>query len=231
MSVDKIFENFLLRNYDYLYLRAMLDKCASAPEGSTLIVGSSHALNGIQERAWHYAVNCSMHSQDIYYDYACARRAVLSAGKGRFEKCFIVMGYYIAYQDLSRSTVSRETVISNIYYPIFRDARHWASPTGRDPWDGFGDIPEPIKTACEQAAVQDIQKYGTYYTDAHPRGTLDLKSRIWSRIPPTERRAMGRDRAESHNKSYRHKESFEENKGVFQEFIRFLYEHDVSLLS
>ena len=37
------------------------------------------------------------------------------------------MGYYIAYQDLSRSTVSRETVISNIYYPIFRDARHWAS--------------------------------------------------------------------------------------------------------
>lgn len=74
MSVDKIFENFLLRNYDCLYLRAMLDKCASAPEGSTLIVGSSHALNGIQESAWHYAVNCSMHSQDIYYDYACARR-------------------------------------------------------------------------------------------------------------------------------------------------------------
>ena len=133
MSVDKIFENFLLRNYDYLYLRAMLDKCASAPEGSTLIVGSSHALNGIQESAWHYAVNCSMDSQDIYYDYACARRAVLSAGKGRFEKCFIVMGYYIAYQDLSRSTVSRETVISNIYYPIFRDARHWASPTGHGP--------------------------------------------------------------------------------------------------
>lgn len=226
--LSRLADQFLLRNYDCLYLRAMLDKCASAPEGSTLIVGSSHALNGIQESAWHYAVNCSMHSQDIYYDYACARRAVLSAGKGRFEKCFIVMGYYIAYQDLSRSTVSRETVISNIYYPIFRDARHWASPTGRDPWDGFGDIPEPIKTACEQAAVQKIRECGTYYTSIRPRGTyFDLKGRAWAQVSPGERRSMGQVRAESHNKSYQHKESFEENKGVFQEFIRFLYEHDV----
>ena len=226
--LSRLADQFLLRNYDCLYLRAMLDKCASAPEGSTLIVGSSHALNGIQESAWHYAVNCSMHSQDIYYDYVCARRALLSAGKGRFEKCFIVMGYYIAYQDLSRSTVSRETVISNIYYPIFRDARHWASPTGRDPWDGFGDIPEPIKTACEQAAVQKIRECGTYYTSIRPRGTyFDLKGRAWAQVSPGERRSMGQVRAESHNKSYRHKESFEENKGVFQEFIRFLYEHDV----
>ena len=82
--LSRLADQFLLRNYDCLYLRAMLDKCASAPEGSTLIVGSSHALNGIQESAWHYAVNCSMHSQDIYYDYVCARRALLSAGKGRF---------------------------------------------------------------------------------------------------------------------------------------------------
>lgn len=176
--LSRLSDQFLICNYDYLYLRTMLEKCASVPEGSTLIVGSSHALNGIYENAWYHAVNCSMHSQDIYYDYLCARRAILSAGKGHFTRCFIIMGYYIAYQDLSRSTVSRETVITNIYYPIFGDARHWASPTGHDPWERFGDIPEPIKTACEQVAVQKIKEYGTYYTDIRSRGTyFDLEGR------------------------------------------------------
>lgn len=227
--LSQIANQFLLRNYDYLYLRTMLEKCASAPEGSTLIVGSSHALNGIQENAWHHAINCSMHSQDIYYDYRCAQRAILSAGKRRFERCFIIMGYYIAYQDLSRSKVSRETVISNVYYPILGDARHWESPTGHDPWDGFVEIPEPIKTVCEQATVQKIMEYGTYYTDIRPRGTyFDLKDRTWAQVSPGERRAMGQARAESHNKSFQHKESFEENKAVFQDFIRFLYEQEVT---
>ncbi len=105
---------FFSQNYDYLWLRAMLGKCESAPKGSTLITGSSHALNGIRESAWNSAVNCSMHSQDIYYDYLCARRAISAAAGGAFSRCFIMMGYYIAYQDLSRSKVSRETMIANV---------------------------------------------------------------------------------------------------------------------
>lgn len=227
--LSQIANQFLLRNYDYLYLRTMLEKCASVPEGATLIVGSSHALNGIRENAWRCAVNCSMHSQDIYYDYRCAQRAVLSAGKRHFERCFIIMGYYIAYQDLSRSKISRETVISNVYQPILGDAHHWTSPTGHDPWEGFGEIPEPLKAVCEQAAVQKIMEYGTYYTDIRPRGTyFDLKGRTWAQVSPGERRAMGQARAESHNKSFQHKGSFEENKTVFQDFIRFLYEQEVT---
>lgn len=227
-ALDQLATQYLTRNYDYLWLKTMLEKCGSVPAGSTLITGSSHALNGIQESAWKSAVNCSMHSQDIYYDFLCAKRAISGKPEGTFVRCFIVMGYYIAFQDLSLSKVSRESVISSIYYPIFGDARHWENPTGHDPWDGFGEIPEPIKAICEKAAVEQMLKCGTYYSAFRARGTFfDLKGRTWAQTTAEERWAMGQYRAESHNKIFQHKASFEENKQILQEFVSFLYAHDV----
>lgn len=79
-ALNQLASQYLARNYDYLWLKTMLVKCGSAPSGSTLITGSSHALNGIWEGAWAHAVNCSMHSQDLYYDYQCAQRAIMSVG-------------------------------------------------------------------------------------------------------------------------------------------------------
>lgn len=220
---------FLVRNYDYLWLKTMLDKCASAPSGSTLIVGSSHALNGIWEGAWTHAVNCSMHSQDIYYDSLCARRAILSAGERHpFKRCFIVMGYYIAFQDLSSSTIMRESVITNVYYPIFRDAHNWSTPIEKDLWEGAAGLSDALKGLCEKAAAQKILELGTYYSKIRRRGSFfDLKGRTWAQVPEDERRAMGQFRAESHNKSFQHKKSFSENQKIFQELIRFLYAHNV----
>ena len=41
---------FFSRNYDYLWLRTVLEQAKSTSvSGSTLITGSSHALNGIKE--------------------------------------------------------------------------------------------------------------------------------------------------------------------------------------
>lgn len=220
---------FFSRNYDYLWLRAMLEQAGKTKtDGSTLITGSSHALNGIKENCWKRAFNCSMHSQDIYYDFQCAKRALDTAEKGRFARCFIVMGYYIAYQDLSRSKVSRETMISNIYYPIFRNSHNWENPSHRDLWDGLGEIPEPIQKHCEQIAIQKLLEYGSYYSEIRPRGTLfDLKGRTWEQVSKQERMAMGQARAADHNRIFQHKESFEENKGILQEFIRYLYAREV----
>ena len=226
--LSRLASQFLARNYDYLWLKTMLEKCKTVPSGATLITGSSHALNGIQESAWRHAVNCSMHSQDLYYDYLCARQAILSAPEHRFERCFIVMGYYIAYQDLSRSKISRESVISSVYYPIFGDARHWETPIAHEPWDGFGKIPEPMKAVCEEAAAKALLECGTYYSRFRLRGTFfDLKGRTWAQTAAADRQAMGQYRAEEHNRLFQHKESFEENKGVFREFIRFLHRNGV----
>lgn len=228
--IFSLFSQYFTRNYDYLWLKAMLAKCGSAPLRSTLITGSSHALNGIWEGAWAYAVNCSMHSQDIYYDYLCARRAILSAGAGHnFSRCFIVMGYYIAFQDLSSSKVSRESMIRNVYYPIFRDAHNWEAPVENDPWAWSDGVPETVKSLCENAAIQNILDAGTYYSRFRARGTFfDLQGKTWAQVSKSERQAMGRTRAESHNKLFQHKASFEENKRILQEFVSFLYAHDVT---
>jgi len=228
-AVSEIATQFFSRNYDYLWLKTMLNQAASTKiPGSTLITGSSHALNGIQESCWKNAFNCSMHSQDIYYDFQCARRVLKNAPKGRFARCFIIMGYYIAYQDLSRSKVSRETMITNIYYPIFGDAHNWESPVHRSLWTGLGDIPEPTKLLCEQVAAQKLLEYGTYYSEIGPRGTLfDLKGRAWAQVPEPERLAMGQYRAQDHNKIFQHKESLEENNQLLKRFVQFLYERDV----
>ena len=220
---------FFHQNYDYLWLRTMLEQAGRTKiQGSTLITGSSHALNGIKERCWNKAFNCSMHSQDIHYDFQCAKRVLDTAGDGIFSRCFIVMAYYIAYQDLSRSKVSRETMISNVYYPIFKNSHNWKNPSHRSLWEGFGDIPEPIKISCEQAAIEKLLEYGTYYSDIRPRGTLvDLKGRTWAQVSVYERLAMGNARAADHNKIFSHKESFEENKQILRDFVKYLYAKNV----
>lgn len=231
-----IASQFLARNYDYLWLSTMLKQAAAAStDGSTLITGSSHALNAIQESCWNNAFNCSMHSQDIYYDFMCAKRVLGAAKRGRFSRCFIVMGYYIAYQDLSRSKVSRETMIKNVYYPIFQDGHHWDAPA-RDLWDWL-EIKLPAKSpvtqqaiqaACEQAAANKLLEYGTYYSPLRPRGSyFNLGGRTWAQVSPEERLAMGRQRAEEHNRIFEHKQSFEENKQLLKEFVHFLYQHEV----
>ena len=85
-----------------------------------------------------------------------------------------------------------------------------------------------MKAVCEQAAVQKLLEYGTYYSELRPRGTLfDLRGRTWAQTPEGERLAMGRVRAESHNKIFQHKESFEENKRLLGAFVRFLSSRDV----
>lgn len=73
------------------------------------------------------------------------------------------MGYYVAFQDISSSKELRERMIPSIYYPIFHDAHNWDHPYQTDPWATFENIPEIIKTICENAVVNDILKNGTYH--------------------------------------------------------------------
>ena len=77
---------FLKENYDYLWLksRVLLGK-QNNNNVTTLITGSSHALNGIDVNCFNGAINCSMHTQDLYYDYACAKE-ILKEKNNNFKK-------------------------------------------------------------------------------------------------------------------------------------------------
>lgn len=228
--LQQLTRQFLIRNYDYVWLRSMLEKAAAVTDpGATLITGSSHALNGICEHMWDYAVNCSMHSQDLYYDFQCARYVLEHAGEGRFRKCLIVLGYYIAYQDLSLSKVSRESMIAGVYYPVLGDAHNWLTPVRKNLWGWIEtEIPDLVKKVCEEEAVQRVRQQGTYYGKLRSRGTVvDLKNRAWSQVSGEERLMFGRLRAQAHNGIFAHKESFQENREIVREFVRFLYKYRV----
>ena len=59
-ALQALAAQFFQRNYDYLWLRTMLEQAGSSKiPGSTLITGSSHALNGVKESCWNRAFNCS----------------------------------------------------------------------------------------------------------------------------------------------------------------------------
>lgn len=228
--IYKLADFYRDNNYDYVWLKTMLEKAKTLKQGNgTLITGSSHALNSVYEPAWANAVNCSMHSQDIYYDFQCAKEVLSDPSvKGKFSRCFIVMGYYIAFQDLSLSTVLREYLIKNIYYPIFKDAHNWDTPTEPNRWGKYEKIDERVKAVCEKAARLDILKYGTYYSPFRKRGSFfDIGSRQWCEVSEEERLTMGEQRANMHNNLIKHTHSFEENKQVLKEYIKYLYANDV----
>lgn len=224
-KANRVGNAFLRENYDYLWLKAMLRK-AGGPlsRNATLLTGSSHALYGVKESAWSCAVNCSMHSQDLYYDFLCARHAILSTkGEQKFQRCFILLSSFSACFDLSLSTSERELRISRVFDPIFHDAHNWKTPACHDPWDGFEQLPEGLKRSVEDAAVALVQKKGTYFSGRSRMSMFDLRGSDWHRVPEELRLAMGQVRAAAHNKLFRHSATIAENREIFKEYVHFLH--------
>ena len=213
-----------LHYYDRIWMKTMLQKARSCRvPGSTLIVGSSYALNDIRESVWKNAVSCSMHSQDLYYDFLCAKQAIGSVSSAYFTRCFIVAGYYLLGNDLSLSVSEREKWVSSVFYPIFHDGHHWDAPVSMDIWAKYADIPERMRPRLEKMAKRKILETGTYYSDVRPRWRPALSNgHTWAEASDAERDAWARDRAELHNRQYYHKASTQENFELLNELVRFL---------
>lgn len=224
-DLEKLAEDFLRKNYNYVWLKAMLIK-ASKIKGpdAVLVTGSSYGVNGIIEESWNEAVNCSVSSQDLYYDFQCAYRAISNGAGGRFSKCFIVDGYYAACHDLSRGKRERELIISNVHYPIFRDGHNWSDVKQNDFWAGMAALSDEDQQRCEQLAVEKMLLQGTYFSERKQRGgtVFDLGGRNWWDISAEERQALGKIRAESHNRLLQNEAVIAENAKILNEYAHFL---------
>ncbi len=218
---------FLKENYNYVYLKAMLEKGKeTCSKGATLITGSSHGLYGIKETLWDNAINCSMHSQDIYYDFMCAR-SVLDKNSDKFDKCFIVMGYYMPYHDLSRSTVTRKNMISKIYYPIFGDAHNWESPYSVNLYKGFEQMGATIRFG-EKIAIEYMTEQKSYFSIIKERKSyFDLQGRLWEELSNEERDNLGKTRAENHGRQMQYLHSLAENKEIMKDYVHYLHLQNV----
>lgn len=224
-DLNQVSELFLQKNYYYVWLKAMLGKAAKvAGPNATLITGSSYALNGIIESFWEQAVNCSSSSQDLYYDFQCARRAISSGRSNRFSKCFIVGGYYLAGHDLSRGQKEREMMVSNVYYPIFKDGHSWEDVQQNDLWAGLNVFSDEDRRKCEELAIEKIHRRGTFFSEGRQRGgTIFRLERDWWDLSVEERQAFGKIRAESHNRMFQSSQAMEENKKILNEYVHFLH--------
>ena len=72
--------DYLNENYEYCYLDSM-HYLNEQQEATAIITGLSYGLNGIDAQALNTpprAINLSMHSQDLYYDFLHAKRAILN---------------------------------------------------------------------------------------------------------------------------------------------------------
>ncbi len=233
--LNELTKSFLLKNYNYTYLKTMLMKGKQfSKKGSTLITGSSYALSGIKEEAWNNAVSCSCSSQDLYYDFRCAYDVISSVPQNTFSKCFMVKGYYAACHDLSSSKQERERVITDVYYPLLNDAHNWESPYATDLFEGFfegtiGDATVELKRLIEHCAVNTMLNYGTYYNETRPRGgtVFNLGGREWHELPEEEKEYLGKYRADCHNKLFVHKSTIEENKEIFKDYVHFLHLNNI----
>lgn len=224
--LSELADLFLDRNYNYVWLKAMLQKASErSAKNAVLITGSSYGVNGIIENVWNHAINCSASSQDLYYDFLCAQKVLPAAAKDQFSRGFIVDGYYAACHDLSLGIQERQVTIPNVYYPIYKDGHNWNGAYSNDLWSGLGHLTDEEKLRCEQLAIEKLSKQGTYFSNGKQRGgtVFDLKGREWQNVPADERQALGKVRAESHNKLFQHTDTLAENRRILKEYVHLLH--------
>lgn len=220
-------KQYLDKNYNYVYLKTALEKGKNQQKSNaSLVTGSSHSLCGIDVNILKNTTNCSMHSQDIYYDFKCARE-VLDVNATPFTKCFIVMGYYMASQDLSKGTKSGNANIIKTYYPLFGDAHNCIGLEKYNPREGF-ELKEGLAEQIELMAMERLVREGNYYNfykkpvPYQPKLWKDIKKCMWYMYTEEEKEIVGQARAEEHNKAIKYIDSFNENKEIFKDYIHYL---------
>ena len=225
---------YLTHNYDYCYLDAMHEK--NRQRGTdTIVVGSSHAMNGIVEGCFdREIINFSVSSQDIYYDFLHIKKAC-QEGKQAIKTCVINIGYYMLFQDLSLSK-NMNYLVRKVYEPLFHDTHFMKTGEAYSPLretleSGKGIFSaELIGMLCQEWSRRTFIEQGSYYGEPVSRkrnNALALKGVEWGRLSETEKDAYAQKRTADHNRLYAHKESRSENGRLIEEMAEYLSERGV----
>lgn len=228
---------YCLLNYDYCYLSAMHHK--NKLDGTdTLIVGSSHAMNGVVEECFERRpINFSISSQDIFYAYEHIKKAV-KEGKRKIENCIIDLGYYVLYQDVSRSKNIGKALIPRVYVPLFGEPHHYSESTDYDmlqmlSYDETKYSKELVQEVCSQWAQADMLKEPTFYGNRRSRernSRCFLEGKIWNSLSEEEREQIAVARTTNHNYLRKYEATRTENIAIMQEMTKFLTEQSVRVI-
>ena len=232
-TLIRIAHAYVMRNYAYCYLAAMHENNRRIG-AKTIIVGSSHAMNGIVESELEgEVINFSITSQDLYYDFENIKKAV-EEGRQRIEICVINLGYYLMYQDLSYSREWSQ-LIPKVYYPLFGKSHHYQI---EEEFDRMQDInfdrdmfaENWVREFADQWAKGVFMEEATYYGSLKTReknNLLGLKDIIWNTLSEDEKRDIAFQRAERHNKLKIYEHTRQENGNIVGEMAEYLVRHDI----
>ena len=237
-NIQRICLDYLTKNYDLCYLSAMHHKNRDLGT-DTIIVGSSHAMNGIIENELTSAgevIQYCISSQDLYYDFEHIKQSVQEMKKP-IKRCLINLGYYMLYQDLSLSTILR-VIISSIYLNLFGETKYhnWPEAEKKDPFSkmSFDEEMYPrelMYKLCEFWAEKAILEQSSYYGDLLVRenvNMLGVKKVQWSSLSDADRRAYAENRVlNGHNKHIEYKKTREENGTILWDMVKFLSDNDI----
>ena len=229
---------YLYHNYDYCYLSAMHKK--NRIQGAdTIILGNSHAMNGIIEKELLCAgdvISFCISSQDLYYNFLHLKKAV-SEGARPIQRCLINLGYYVLYWDLSKSETLKG-IITRTYLNLFGEEYfHHFEQAKRD--DLFEDdlvdagmYPrEVVEPLARFWSDQVMHEQSSFYGDMMEREKNNLwgvDNVDWSSINDEQRKAYVNIRVvNGHNRHIKYKETREENGEILKEMVSFLVKHHI----
>lgn len=237
LELRKYATRYCLLNYDYCYLSAMHYK--NRVEGTeTIIVGSSHAMNGIVEEVFdERPINFSISSQDIYYSFQHIQKAVLE-GARQIENCIIDLGYYVLYQDVSRSKKIGKALIPRVYAPLFGDVHYYGESVDYDmlqmlSYDEALYSKELVQEVCSEWAREDMLQDPTYYGKRRSRernSRCYLEGNIWQKMPEAARDQIAMARAEEHNRLKKYELTKRENIDILKQITEFLVSHNARVV-
>lgn len=237
--VDNLYHSNILK-YDYNYLNNSID-FASDNNVKSIIVGHSYSLNGINETELNSdTINFSLSSQDLYYSYKIARKAIDS--NRNISRCYIGTGYWSFYFDLSKTLNSVELDrIKFIYYPIFNDGHNYLDVDKGSNMDDSIYLKERL--SIEEKCIFDTNKIYTFLSKIiflnnkkyfNDRVSRELFSMIGNRklyeLAVDTKFEIGKQRAEAHNKLLKHTSTRSENEAILREFIGYLNKKNVEAI-
>ncbi len=237
-GIRRICYEYLYQNYDYCYLSAMHDK-NRLYGADTIIIGNSHAMNGILERELFNAgdvLSFCISSQDLFYNFLHLKKAV-EDGARPIKRCLVNLGYYTLHWDLSKSETI-QGMISTTYMNLFDEnsVHHFKSAQRADL---FAEIdfdrnmyPESIaKPFAANWAEGVMLEQSSFYGDMMRRednNMLGVQKVNWGALTLEQKVGYVNNRViNGHNRHIKYKETRAENGAILKEMVAFMAEHGI----
>lgn len=227
---------FMSDVYDMIYLHTMFHH-GWKNKPSTIVVGSSYPLVAINDSSWDDMINLSSHSQDLYYDYLALKRLLnrVFINNSPFKQCFLILGYYTMFHDVSLSKRDSVERCKKVFYPIYHDCHHLRD-VNRIDLKNY-DIPDSKKIEIINFIKGSVITEKVYFASWCGRENLwkncsdeDIRDKKWIDLPDYYKNYYAQYRTNSHNKLLKYRATFEENKKIFKNIVDMLKKYNISLI-